>query len=103
MKIDQLPADTRFQWKGRNYTKVGPMTASADSGGVDFIPKHANLQPIPGEAPPAAPEEDTAVPLDAARVKAAFEAYHRTALQVADEAGRLKLESARVRFLAEIR
>ncbi|MBS0353472.1 MAG: hypothetical protein JSR83_06170 [Proteobacteria bacterium] len=102
MKIDQLPTGARFQWKGRNYTKVGPMTAAADSGGVDFIPKHAALQPVPGEAPPAAPEEDMAPPLDAAKVKAAFEVYHRTALRVTDEAGRLTLEAARVRFLAEI-
>ncbi|KAI5914028.1 hypothetical protein [Thauera sp. 2A1] len=102
MKIDQLPTGARFQWKGRNYTKVGPMTAAADSGGTDFIPKHATLQPIPGETPPAAPEEDTAPPLDAAKVKAAFEAYHRAALRVTDEAGRLALQSARVRFLAEI-
>lgn len=102
MKIDQLPNGARFQWKGRNYTKVGPMTAAAESGGVDFIPKHATLQPIPGEAPPAAPAEDTAPPLNAAKVKTAFEAYHRTALRLADEAGRLTLESARVRFLSEI-
>lgn len=102
MKIDQLPTGARFQWKGRNYTKVGPMTAAAESGGVDFIPKHATLQPIPGEASPAAPTEHTAAPLDAARVKAAFEAYHRTALRLADEAGRLTLERARERFLAAI-
>lgn len=69
MKIDQLPTGARFQWKGRNYTKVGPMTAAAESGGVDFIPKHATLQPIPGEAPPAAPTEHTAAPLDAAGSK----------------------------------
>ena len=102
MKIDQLPTGARFRWKGQNYTKVGPMTAAADSGGVVFIPKHATLQPIPGEAPPAAPEQDTAPPLNAAKVKAAFEAYHLTALRVADEAGRLTLERARLRFLAEI-
>lgn len=102
MKIDQLPLGARFLWKGRNYTKVGPMTASAASGGGDFIPKHAALQPVPGEAPPAMPEQDTAPPLTAAKVKAAFAAYHRTALRLADEAGRLTLESARVRFLAEI-
>ena len=103
MKIDQLPSGARFQWKGRNYTKVGPMTAAADSGGVDFIPKHATLQPIPGEALPTMPADDATPPLDAAKVKAAFEAYHRTALHVVDEAGRLALESARVRFLSEIR
>ncbi|MBS0543744.1 MAG: hypothetical protein JSR40_08410 [Proteobacteria bacterium] len=102
MKIDQLPTGARFQWKGRKYSKVGPMTAAADDGGVEFVPKHAALQPIPGEAPPAAPEEDTAPALNAAKVKAAFETYHRTALRVVDEAGRLALESARVRFLSEI-
>lgn len=102
MKIDQLPTGARFQWKGRNYTKVGPMTAAAESGGVDFIPKHATLQPIPGEAWAAAAEQEPAPLLDAARVKAAFEAYHRTALRHADDAGRLELERARVRFLAEI-
>lgn len=102
MKIDQLPNGTRFQWKGRNYTKVGPMTAAAESGGVDFIPKHAVLQPIPGETPPPAPTDETSATLDAAKVKAAFETYHRSALRVADEAGRLELERARLRFLAEI-
>lgn len=102
MKIDQLPIGTRFQWKGRSYTKVGPMTAAADGGGVDFIPKHAALLLIPGEAPPPAAPAETTPPLDAAKVKAAFEAYHRTALGVADEAGRLVLQRARARFLAEI-
>lgn len=102
MKIDQLPIGTRFQWKGRNYTKVGPMTAAAEAGGVEFVPKHATLQPIPGEAPPPlVPDEPTGA-LDAGKVKAAFETYHRTALRLADDAGRLALESARVRFLAEI-
>lgn len=102
MKIDQLQTGTRFLWKGRNYTKVGPMTAAADSGGVDFIPRHAALQPIPGEPPPPIPPDEPAGSLDAAKVKAAFEAYHRTALRLVDEAGRLELERARARFLAEI-
>ncbi len=102
MKIDQLPIGARFQWKARSYTKLGPMTAAADGGGVDFIPKHAALLPIPGEAPPPIPAAESAAPLDAAKVKAAFEAYHRTALGVADEAGRLVLQRARASFLAEI-
>lgn len=102
MKIDQLPIGARFQWKARSYTKVGPMTAAADGGGVDFIPKHAALQPIAGEAPPPLPPAESAPPVDAAKVKAAFEAYHRTALGVVDEAGRLALQRARARFLAEI-
>ncbi|MHB1372640.1 MAG: hypothetical protein ACYC5W_13605 [Thauera sp.] len=102
MKIDKLPPGARFHWKGRNYTKVGPMTAAADVGGVDFIPKHATLQPIPGEAWAAKAEQEPAPALDSAKVRAAFEAYHRTALRLVDDAGRLELESARVRFLAEI-
>ncbi|PZA16139.1 hypothetical protein [Parazoarcus communis] len=103
MKIDQLPIGARFQWKGRNYTKVGPMTAASDSGGTDFVPKHAILQPVPGEAPPAPPTNDTPQQLDAAKVRAAFETYHRSALRLADDAGRLALETARQRFLTEIR
>lgn len=102
MKIDTLPPGARFHWKGRNYTKVGPMTAAADGGGVEFIPKHAMLQPIPGEAWAAKAEEAAAPPLDPAKVRAAFEAYHRAALRLVDDTGRLELQSARVRFLAEI-
>jgi hypothetical protein len=102
MKIDLLPIGSRFQWKGRSYTKVGPMTAAADGGGTDLIPKHAALQPVPGETPPPAAPAETAAALDAAKVKAAFETYHRTALGVADEAGRLALQRARARFLGEI-
>ncbi|MDG3066091.1 hypothetical protein ACFQ4M_04270 [Thauera mechernichensis] len=102
MKIDKLPPGARFHWKGGNYTKVGPMTAAADSGGVDFIPKHATLQPIPGEAWATEAEEEPTPALDSVKVRAAFETYHRAALRLVDDAGRLELESARVRFLAEI-
>ena len=58
--------------------------------------------PVPGETPPPVTPAEAAQPLDAAKVKAAFEAYHRTALRVVDEAGRLALQRARARFLAEI-
>ena len=51
MKIDQIPVGARFQLKGKAFTKVGPMTAAGESGGTTFIPKHAVLQPAPGEAP----------------------------------------------------
>lgn len=102
MKIDQLPLGARFQWKGVTYTKVGPMTASGDTGGSAFIPKHASLQPVPGEAalrePQCAPKDK----LVAARVIAAFEDYHQAALALLDESGRQALEQARKRFLSEI-
>jgi hypothetical protein len=102
MKIDQLPLGARFQWKGHTYTKVGPMTASGESGGAVFIPMHAVLQPVPGEAPPSAQPDPAGRQLDAARVTAAFETYHQAALTLADEAGRAMLEAARKRFLSGI-
>ena len=71
MKIDLLPIGSRFQWKGRSYTKVGPMTAAADGGGTEFVPKHAALQPIPGETPPPAVPAEASGAIDAAKVKAA--------------------------------
>ena len=57
MKIHLIPLGTRFLFKGQIYTKVGPMTAAGESSGVEFIPKHAALQPVPGEAPPPPPPE----------------------------------------------
>lgn len=103
MKIDLLPLGARFQWKGIVYTKIGPMTASGESGGVAFIPKHAVLTPAPGEEFPTPPPEAATQALDAAKVKMAFESYHQTALTLTDAAGRAALEMARKRFLAEIR
>lgn len=103
MKIDQLPLGARFQFKGGTYVKVGPMTASGESGGTVFIPKHAVLQPVPGEAPPATQQEPLPQSLDAAKVKAAFDIYHQTVMTLIDEAGRATLETARKRFLSEIR
>lgn len=103
MKIHLVPIGARFQWKGITYTKIGPMTASGESGGVAFIPKHAVLKPVPGETPPPEPPAAAARTLDAAKVKAAFETYHQTALTLTSDAGRAALETARQRFLAEIR
>ncbi|MCB1887724.1 MAG: hypothetical protein KDH20_08960 [Rhodocyclaceae bacterium] len=98
MKIDQIPVGARFQLKGKAFTKVGPMTAAGESGGTTFIPKHAVLQPAPGEAPPAPPPPLSGA-LDASRVLAAVDAYHREALALVGEAGRDGLEAARQRLL----
>lgn len=103
MKIDQLPLGARFQFKGGTYVKVGPMTASGASGDTVFIPKHAVLQPVPGEALPEMPQDAPAQSLDAAKVKAAFEIYHQTAVTLIDETSRAMLEAARKRFLSGIR
>lgn len=103
MKIDLLPIGARFQWKGRTHTKIGPMTATSDAGGSVFIPKHAVLAPVPGETPPPLPQRAPAEALDPARVAAAFDLYHQTAVRFVDATGRAMLEAARKRFLSEIR
>lgn len=102
MKIDHLPIGARFVWKGLLYTKVGPMTAAADSGGSAFVPKHAVLLPAPGEASVELPHP-AAGPLDAAKVIAAFERYHHEVVNLVDENRRESLLWARTRFLDEIR
>ncbi|MCB1955660.1 MAG: hypothetical protein KDG55_08285 [Rhodocyclaceae bacterium] len=99
MKIDQLPIGARFLLKGRVFTKVGPMTAAGDNGGTTFVPKHAVLQPLPGEAAPPSPLPDR---LEAARVLAAIEAYHQQALALVGEAGREPLEAAHRALLARL-
>ncbi len=99
MKLDHLPLGARFQYKGETLSKVGPMTGASETGGTVFIPKHAVLQPVPGEAPPP-PAQARA--LDAAEVRAAFEAYHRKAISLVSEAERAQLEAARAGFLATL-
>ncbi len=99
MKIDQIPVGARFQLKGKVFTKVGPMTAAADSGDTLFIPKHAVLQPAPGEAPPLPAGPQRPDMLEAARVMAALEAYHREVLALVGDRGQEALEAARRRLL----
>ena len=99
MKLAQLPYGARFEYKGMVLTKTGPMTAAGENCAQHFIPKFAVLKPVDGEpAPPPAESRS----LDAARVLAAFEAYHATALRQADEAGKMALTAARARFLASL-
>lgn len=100
MKINLIPIGTRFEYEGQIYTKTGPITASADSGGQRMIPRYATLRPV-GEMPPAPPlPPDRSV--DAAQVRVAFEAYHAVALRLTDDFARAELEQARQRFLSAL-
>jgi hypothetical protein len=99
MRIHQIPAGARFQWKGVVYTKVGPMTAAAEGGGSVFVPKHAVLAPVEGEAP-AQPAPTQAIAPET--VIAALDQYHREALALLPEAERPALEAARARCLARL-
>ena len=100
MKINLIPLGTRFEYEGEIYTKTGPMTAASEKGGQRMIPRYAVLRPV-GEIPPAPP----AAPgrqVDAAKVRAAFDAYHAVALRLADDFARPELEAARQTFLATL-
>lgn len=100
MKLGQLPYGARFEYKGMVLTKTGPMTAAAEGGAQHFIPKFAVLKPVDGEPAPPPPGDQRT--LSAAKVLAAFEVYHASALRAADESGKMALTVARSRFLASL-
>lgn len=97
MKLSQLPLSARFEYEGQIFTKTGPLTASAESGGQRMIPRYAVLKPLDGGPPPAAPAASRQV--DAEAVHSAFEAFYGTCLRLTDDFGRAELETARQRFL----
>ncbi|KAB2966499.1 hypothetical protein [Zoogloea sp.] len=99
MKINLLPIGARFEYDGQIYTKTGPITATAEKGGQRMIPRHAALRPVDGYTPPP---ESTTRKLDEKTVLDAFEAYHATALRLAEGLGKAELEQARTKFLAAL-
>lgn len=85
MKFPLLPLGARFQFEGKVYVKVGPLTAAAeDGGGQRMIPRHAALQPVGGDAPP--PPASPAPALDRKAILAAVEAYHASCAQLLEQA-----------------
>lgn len=100
MKINLIPLGTRFEYEGEIYTKTGPMTAASEKGGQRMIPRYAVLRPV-GEIPPAPPPAPGR-PVDADKVRAAFDTYHAVALRLADDFSRPELEAARQKFLATL-
>ncbi|MBS0353956.1 MAG: hypothetical protein JSR83_08655 [Proteobacteria bacterium] len=100
MKLSNLPIGACFEFEGKIYTKTGPMTASAESGGQRMIPRYAVLKPVDGMPPPAKPA--TSHPVDAETVRMAFDAFYGTCLRLTDDFGRAELEAARRRFLESL-
>jgi hypothetical protein len=107
MKFQLLPMGARFEYEGKVYTKVGPLTASGETGGQRMIPRFAVLRPLDGvvaEAPRTPSRK-----LDEAKVMAALEAFHEECVRLiqaaADDANRAEtalseLETARQRLIA---
>lgn len=100
MKIHQIPIGTRFEFDGEEYTKTGPMLATAKSGGQRLIPKYADLViPSQGEELPA----KKAPPVAAnTRTLAAFRAFCDGVRPLVPESAQGEFEAARKRFLAAI-
>lgn len=110
MKFQQLPQGARFEYEGKVYVKVGPLTAATEQGGQRMIPRFAVLKSLDGATPVAAPHP--ARELDEKAVLAALEAYHGDCLRLLEETGvdeekervlRVRLEEARQRFIAALR
>ena len=109
MRFPQLPIGARFEYQGKVYVKVGPISASAEEGGQRMIPRHAMLRVLDGSAPAPAPRP--ARSLDEVTVLQAFETFHGTCLRAMTEAiqdverlgiARRDLAQAREDFLAAL-
>jgi len=100
MKIHLLPIGAQFEWKGKTYTKIGPMTANTEKGGTVFVPKHATLKPVGDVAAAATVGPDTVALAD---VITAFDTYHQRVRQWVAVDQFAALESAREQFLASLK
>ena len=99
MKIHLLPIGAQFEWQGKVFTKIGPMTANTEKGGTVFVPKHATLKPVGGATQAVAPPPDTVALAD---VITAFDLYHQHARRLVAVEQLHLLESARDHFLASL-
>jgi hypothetical protein len=85
MKFQLLPLGARFEYEGKVYVKVGPLTAAAeDGGGQRMIPRHAALKAVDGDAPP--PPAPAAPVLDREALLAAVEAHHARCARLLEQA-----------------
>jgi hypothetical protein len=101
MKVQEIPVGARFEYQGRVFVKTGPITATAEDGGQRMIPRYADLRPL--DRPLSAGRPGPRRRLDEAKVRAAFDEFHRTCLRITDDFSRPELEAARQRFLAELK
>lgn len=100
MKLQHLPVGARFEYEGKVFVKTGPLTATAENGGQQIIPRYAVLKPLD---PP--PQSQTAARgrLTEAAVIKAFDTFYRTCSRLVNEAGQAELAAARERFLGALK
>ena len=98
MKLQHFAIGDRFEYEGRIFVKTGPMTASAEQGGQQLIPRYAVLKPLtPGIAP-----ESGHGRLERKTVIAAFEHFYQTSERLCAPDEREELAEARKTFLAAL-
>lgn len=100
MKLQQLAVGARFEYEGKVFVKTGPMTASAEVGGQQLIPRYAVLKPldVADPAPGVAARR-----LDPARVRRAFETFYAECVAALPAGETTRLEAARAAFLASLK
>lgn len=98
MKIHQLPDGARFEYKGEEYVKTGPMFGTGPHG-PQLIPRSAVLRPI-GER--EATRETRNDVVARAEVLRAFNAFYTECRALVPDKQQTTLESARGRFLASL-
>lgn len=95
MKIDQLAYGARFEYKGEEYVKTGPMFGTGPHG-PRVIPRSAILRPI-AETTVAAASAKTA--LRRADVLCAFDSFYADCQALVSNEQRAALALLRDRFL----
>lgn len=107
MKFQMLAVGDRFEFEGKEYVKVGPLTATCE-GGQRMIPRFATLKPLDASA---AQVGNSSRKLEEALVLAAFESFmqdcanllqHDAGMLVDAHALRNALDVARRNFLSEL-
>lgn len=98
MKLHQLAIGARFEYQGKVFTKTGPITATAEPGGQQMIPRYADLRPLDQAESEMAPGMAVRK-LDPLRVRKAFDAFYEISRQQATPSGLAALEAARLEFL----
>jgi hypothetical protein len=116
MKFHQLPVGSRFSYQGETLIKTSPLVASfAATGQQKFMPRSAEVSPLPADAAADPVTAPTPQPLlDSGEVGMAFEDFYRIcrdnldrlagrAEGVSPEEVRAELERARARLLHRLR
>ena len=98
MKIDQLPHGARFEYKGEEYIKTGPMFGTGPRG-TQVIPRSAILKPI-AEAIAASGSVEAVLPR--ADVLRAFETFYTDCRTLISDEQHDSLALLRDRFLKSL-